>query len=287
MKKPRATTYATGARGSDITDSLDVFLREIRRYPLLSAAEELKLAKRIEAGDMDAKEKMINSNLRLVVSIAKQFRGRNLGLLDLIQEGVPGLIRAAEKFDWRRRQKFSTYATLWIRQAIQRSLDNSWQSIRLPVHLVTKERRVSRSERELSGRFHRDPTPKEIADVVGLPVKQVVEIQRRRSAVISLDKPGHEEESTLMESVIAEQPEPPEIVESILDSETLREALLELPEDERMVLKFRYGIAVEGEPKTIRQTVRYLHISQHRVRKLEENGLALLATRREVQALRC
>jgi RNA polymerase primary sigma factor len=287
MKKRRAATHATGARASDASETLDVFLEEIGRYSLLSAAEEVQLAKRIEAGDKKAKEKLINSNLRLVVSIAKRFRGRNLAFLDLVQEGMPGLIRAAEKFDWRRGHKFSTYATWWIRQAIQRALINSWRTIRLPVYLVERERMVGRSERELVGRLHREPTPPEVADLVGLSVKHVVEVQNTRRSISSLDKPtGEEQGALLVELMAAEQPEPPEAVESILEKETLHKALVELPKDERKVLELRYGITVEGEPQTIGQIVGEMHVSRHRVRKLEGDGLARLAKRQEVQALR-
>jgi RNA polymerase primary sigma factor len=285
MRKPMAITFAPGALETDTTDALDLFLRRIRRYPLLSAAREVELAKRMEAGDGKAKETMVNSNLRLVVSIAKTYRRRDLELLDLIQEGVPGLIRAVEKFDWRRGYKFSTYASWWIRQAIKRGLDNSSRTIRLPVHLVERTHRVRLAEMELAKRLHREPRPQEIAPAAGLSVKQVVAIQKAGRSVTSLDKPIGDERDTLGESMAAQQPEPQEEVELILERETVRQALVELPRDERTVLQLRYGFFAEAEPQTIEQVVRSLDITRNRARKLEEHGLSLLATQPEVQAI--
>jgi RNA polymerase primary sigma factor len=284
--KSTAVTYAGGAPVSDAPHALDLFLQRIRRYPLLSAAEEVELAKKVEVGDRTAKEKMINSNLRLVVSIAKKYRRRDLALLDLIQEGVLGLMRAAEKFDWRRGHKFSTYASWWIRQAIKRGHDNSSRTIRLPVHVVDRTKRIHLAERELVKMLHRAATPKEIALAAGLSVKQVAEIQRAGQAVTSLDRPIGDQQATLGELMAAQQPGPEEEVELGLDSETLHEAVVELPEDERTVLELRYGFVADAEPQTIEQVVRSLGITRNRVRALEEHGLSRLATRREVQALR-
>jgi RNA polymerase primary sigma factor len=284
--KPTAITSATGAFASDAPGALDLFLRRIRRYPLLSAAEEVVLAKQVEAGDSKAKEEMINSNLRLVVSIAKKYRRRDLALLDLIQDGALGLMRAVEKFDWRRGMKFSTYAGWWIRQAIKRGVDNSSRTIRLPVHVVQRENGIRLAERELASKLDREATPKELAFAAGLSVKQVVEIQKAGRAVTSLDKPIGDEQATLGELMAARQPGPQEEVELGLDGETLHEAVVELPEDERAVLELRYGFVADAEQRTVEQVVRSLGITRNRVRTLEEHGLSRLATRREVQALR-
>jgi RNA polymerase primary sigma factor len=282
---PTAISYAPSAL-ANAPDALGLFLQRIRRYPLLSAAQEVELAKQVEAGDRQAKEQMINANLRLVVSIAKKYRRRDLALLDLIQEGVLGLIRATEKFDWRRGHKFSTYASWWIRQAIKRGHESSSRTIRLPVHVVDRTRRIRLAERELDQSLDREPTPQEIAFAAGLSVKQVAEIQGAGRAVTSLDKPIGDEEATLGELMAAPRPGPQEEVELGLDRETLREALVEIPEDERAVLELRYGFVADARTRTVNQVVESLHITRNRVRRLEEHGLSRLAAQREIQALR-
>src|SRR6266702_820530 len=183
------STYVNGEVAAMTTDSLQLFLNEAGRYPLLTAAEEVELAKRIERGDSKAKDKMINSNLRLVVSIAKKYQGHGLSLLDLIQEGIIGLTRAVEKFDWRRGYKFSTYATWWIRQAVQRGVANKSRTIRIPVHIVEREQKIARAERDLAAQLDRQPTDEEIAKKTKLKVRHVREVREAARTVASLDKP--------------------------------------------------------------------------------------------------
>src|SRR5215210_1966870 len=230
------THYRNGELAAATTDALQLFLNEIRRYPLLSKAEEVELSKRIEQGDLEAKERMINSNLRLVVSIAKKYQGQELSLLDLIQEGILGLIRAAEKFDWRKGYKFSTYATFWIRQAIQRGLANKARTIRIPVHIGQRERKIVRAERELSATLGRDPTDDEIAAEAELPVAQVEEVREAARTVTSLDRPvGEEGETALGDLLESGEAQIQDEVEVGLREETLREAIDRLPERERAV----------------------------------------------------
>jgi RNA polymerase primary sigma factor len=258
----------------------------IDRYSLLSSAEEVQLAKRIEAGDQAAKERMITSNLRLVVSIAKNYRRRGVAFSDVIQEGMLGLLRATEKFDWRRGRKFSTYAGWWIRQAIVRGLDNSSTTIRLPVHVAARARRISRVSGELAARLHRDPTPREIADAAGVTMQQMVETEEAPSTVTSLDKPIGDEGATLGDLMVAPQRGPSDEVERRSDRETVRLALAALPRDERWVVGLRFGISHETEPQTIDQVIHRLHMSRNRVRRLEASGLTRLATKGAIQALR-
>ncbi len=268
------------------SDSLQLFLRDVARYSLLSPKQEIELAKRIEQGDREAKERMINSNLRLVVSIANKYRGQELALLDLIQEGVLGLIRATEKFDWRKGYKFSTYATFWIRQAIQRGLANKARTIRIPVHIGQRERKLARAERELSARLGRDPTDHELAEAAKLPVDQVAEAREAARTVTSLDRPvGDEGETPLGDLLEGGEQAPEEEVEVSLVQETLRRTVDELPEPERKVIRLRYGIN-GSEPKPLRETGRALGLSAERVRQLESKALRRLAAHREVEALR-
>src|SRR5881398_800432 len=188
-RETEQSTYVNGDLAVATTDALQLFLNEAGRWPLLTASEEVELAKRIERGDMEAKERMINSNLRLVVSIAKRYQGHGLSLLDLIQEGIIGLIRAVEKFDWRRGFKFSTYATWWIRQAVQRGVANKARTIRIPVHIADREQKIGRAERELAPKLGRAPTEEEVAKHAKLPLKQVREVREAARAVTSLEKP--------------------------------------------------------------------------------------------------
>jgi RNA polymerase primary sigma factor len=267
-------------------DSLQQFLNEARRYPLLTAAEEIELAKRIERGDMAAKDRMINSNLRLVVSIAKKYQGQGLSLGDLIQEGVIGLIRAAEKFDWRRGFKFSTYATLWIRQAIQRGLHNTSRTIRMPVHIAQRERKISRVERELNVKLGREPSLEEIAEVAELPIEEVEEIKKASQPMASLDQPvGDDGDSAFGDFLSSDKPEPQEEVVMNFRDEAVRKALDKLPERERDVVELRFGVG-RAEPTPLRETGRVLGMSAERVRQLEERALRQLAESGDLDSLR-
>jgi RNA polymerase primary sigma factor len=283
---PEHVTYANDDLAVVTTDALQLFLQEVRRYPLLTAAEEVDLAKRIERGDLDAKHRMINSNLRLVVSIARRYQGHQLTLLDLIQEGILGLIRATEKFDWRRGFKFSTYATWWIRQAVERGLANGSRMIRLPVYVVERERRIASAERSLSTKLGREPTDEEIARAARIPFEQVREAKTVARIVTSLDKPvGDAQETPFGELIESEEIETAEEVEVSLRKEALRAALTRLPSDEREVLRLRYGLTEEQRPQTLEQVVANLGFSRNRVRRLEAEGLSRLAARREIAAL--
>jgi RNA polymerase primary sigma factor len=280
------TTFRNGELAAATTDALQLFLNEIRRYPLLTAQEEVELSKRIEQGDLAAKERMINSNLRLVVSIAKKYQGQELSLLDLIQEGIFGLIRASEKFDWRKGYKFSTYATFWIRQAIQRGLANKARTIRIPVHIGQRERKIVRAERELSAKLGREPTDDEIAAQAELPIGQVEEVRDAARTVTSLDRPVGEEGDTALGDLL-EGGAPPvdQEVEVSLSEELLRRTIEDLPETERHVITLRFGLTGD-DPQPLRETGRRLGLSAERVRQIESRALKRLAMRRELEALR-
>jgi RNA polymerase primary sigma factor len=277
---------AAHAQADDVTtDSLQLFFNEARKYPLLTAAQEVELAKRIEKGDMGAKDRMINSNLRLVVSVARKYQGHGLTLGDLVQEGMLGLIRAAEKFDWRRGFKFSTYATLWIRQSIQRGLENSSRTIRLPVHIAQRERKINRTERELATKLGREPTEDEIADAVDLPVDQVIEIRKAARPLTSLDQPiGEDGETSFGDLITAQQPGVEDEVVQDAGTSAVHEAVASLPERERDVVRLRFGLFGE-EPTPLRETGRRLGISAERVRQIEEEALGRLAESGELSAL--
>jgi RNA polymerase primary sigma factor len=280
------TTFRNGELAAATTDALQLFLNEIRRYPLLTAEQEVELSKRIEQGDLEAKERMINSNLRLVVSIAKKYQGQELSLLDLIQEGIFGLIRAAEKFDWRKGYKFSTYATFWIRQAIQRGLANKARTIRIPVHIGQRERKIVRAERDLSAKLGREPSDDEIAREAELPLDQVEEVREAARTVTSLDRPvGEEGDTALGDLLEGGSPPPDQEVEVSLSEQLLRRTIEELPETERDVITLRFGLTGD-EPQPLRETGRRLGLSAERVRQIESRALKRLAMRRELEALR-
>ncbi|MFN8222591.1 MAG: sigma-70 family RNA polymerase sigma factor [Gaiellales bacterium] len=273
------------AAAETTTDALQLFLREASRHPLLTAAQEVELAKLIEQGDDSAKSRMIQSNLRLVVSIAKNYRNQGLPFLDLIQEGTLGLIRAVEKFDWRRGFKFSTYATWWIRQAVARALADKARTIRMPVHIVERLQKMSRAERTLWTRLGREPTVEEIADEANITVQQVLEVRAAARASTSLDAPiGEQEDAVLGDFVAGEEPLPEETVELHLRSQALRRALLDLPEREREVVVLRYGLD-GGDPRTLEQIGRHLGLTRERVRQIEIESLRRLSQVREVQAV--
>jgi len=268
-------------------DSLRLYLRSIGRVPLLSGAEEVALAKRIERGDTLAKQHMVEANLRLVVSIAKGYMGRGLTFLDLIQEGSLGLIRAVEKFDYRRGYKFSTYATWWIRQAVTRAIADKARTIRIPVHMVEKLNKVSHAERQLIQELGREATPAEIAAELQCPITEVREVQRMAQQPISLEKPvGEEEDSALadfVEDIGAESPF--EIASETLRRESVGRVLAVLPRREREVIEMRYGIT-GGRSRTLEEVGRAFNITRERVRQIENRTLKKLQTLPEAQLLR-
>ena len=265
------------------TDALQLFLREAGRHALLTAAQEVELAKRIERGDSGAKQHMIQSNLRLVVSIAKNYRNQGLPFLDLIQEGTLGLIRAVEKFDWRRGFKFSTYATWWIRQAVARALADKARTIRMPVHIVERMQKMNRAERTLWMELGREPLLEEIALEASLPLEQAREVRAAARTSASLDQPvGEQDDAVFGDFVAGDDPLPEERVESALRRQALAVALQALPDREREVLVLRYGL-VDEEPKTLEEIGKRLGLTRERVRQIELESLRRLAGLREMQ----
>jgi RNA polymerase primary sigma factor len=269
------------------TDSLQLFLKDIGKVRLLTAQEEVDLARRIERGDFDAKQKMVESNLRLVVSIAKNYRNQGLPFLDLIQEGTLGLLRAAEKFDYRKGFKFSTYATWWIRQAVARALADKARTIRMPVHIVEKLNKIRRAERMLVTELGHEPTADEIADVTGIEPEEVDSIKRSAQAPVSLEKPvGDEEESEFGQFIADERAESPyERAAEILTKEALREAMENLSYRDRRVLELRYGLGGE-RPRTLDEVGRTFNVTRERIRQIENQSLKKLQSLAEAQKLR-
>jgi RNA polymerase primary sigma factor len=268
-------------------DSLRLYLREIGKVPLLTADQEVYLAKRIERGDMSAKTHMIEANLRLVVSIAKSYLGRGLSFLDLIQEGSLGLIRAVEKFDYRKGYKFSTYATWWIRQAVTRAIADKARTIRIPVHMVEKLNKVVHIERQLVQRLGREPQPDEIAVELEMTTEEVREILRMAQLPVSLEKPiGEEEESELGDFVQDELAESPFDTASLsLRREDIQRALDSLPERERKVIELRFGLT-GAQPCTLEEVGRAFGVTRERIRQIENNTLKRLETLPEAQGLK-
>jgi RNA polymerase primary sigma factor len=280
-----------GAPQADVpeisTDSLQLFLKDIGKVPLLTAAQEVELSKRIERGDHRAKQQMVEANLRLVVSIAKNYRNQGLPFLDLIQEGTIGLVRAAEKFDYRKGFKFSTYATWWIRQAVARALADKARTIRMPVHVVEKLNKIGRVERKLLAELGHDPTVDEIARELEIDREEVEQIRRSAQAPISLEKPVGDEEESEFGHFLADQgaAAPDEAAETTLRKETLKRILCALSPRERRVLELRYGL--DGQhPRTLDEVGRTFNVTRERVRQIENQSLKKLQALAESQKLR-
>jgi RNA polymerase primary sigma factor len=269
------------------TEALQLFLKDIGKVDLLTAAQEIELAKRIERGDHRAKQEMVEANLRLVVSIAKRYRNQGLPFLDLIQEGTIGLVRAAEKFDHRKGFKFSTYATWWIRQAVARALADKARTIRMPVHVVEKLNKIMRTERKLRAERGREPSSVEIADELDLAVDEVDQIRRSAQTPVSLEKPvGDDEESEFGHFITDElAPLPDELAEDVLRKEALKKILGTLSERERRVLELRYGLNGE-QPRTLDEVGRTFQVTRERIRQIENQSLKKLRALADSQKLR-
>jgi RNA polymerase primary sigma factor len=284
-ERPTADVRARARAHDTEIDSLQLFFRQAAEYPLLTAAEEVELAKRIERGDLEAKDRMINSNLRLVISNARRYQAYGLPLGDLIQEGIVGLIRAAEKFDWRRGFKFSTYATLWIRQSIQRALANTSRTIRIPVHIEQRQRKLNKAERDLTAELGRAPTDDELASAAKMELAEVIQLREASQVVTSLDTPvGDDEETALGELFASERLGPSEELIEAERVDAVTEALDQLPQPEREVIELRFGLA--GEERTPAATAKELGLSTERVNELEDDALRRLRLGRRLEDLR-
>ena len=269
------------------TDSLQLFLKDIGKVELLTAAQEVELAKRIERGDHSAKQAMVEANLRLVVSIAKRYRNQGLPFLDLIQEGTIGLVRAAEKFDYRKGFKFSTYATWWIRQAVARALADKGRTIRMPVHVVEKLNKITRTERKLRSEQGREPSSAEIANELEMTIDEVDQIRRTSQTPVSLEKPvGDDDESEFGHFIEDEsEPLPDEVAGLSLRNEALSRALAMLGDRERKVLELRFGLNGEA-PRTLDEVGRAFNVTRERIRQIENHALKKLRALAESQMLR-
>jgi RNA polymerase primary sigma factor len=267
----------THAVAEATTDSLQLFINQAMKYPLLTAAEEVQLAQAIERGDLAAKERLINSNLRLVIKFARRYQGFGLPLADLVQEAMLGLIRAAEKFDWRRGYKFSTYAVLWIKQSIQRGLDNTGRGVRIPAHIAQRERTVNRTTTQLAVELNREPTDKEVAKRAKLPLDEVMATRDLTRITTSLDTPVGDGDTTLGELHAESTADLEDEVMVREQEEAVGAALAKLPDDERMIIMARFGTG--GRPEvSLRDAARELGVTQKAARELEERALARLAT---------
>jgi RNA polymerase primary sigma factor len=271
----------------EFLDPLQLFLKDIGKIDLLTAPQEVELAKRIERGDRRANQEMVEANLRLVVSIAKRYRNRDLPFLDLIQEGTIGLVRAVETFDHRRGFKFSTYATWWIRQAVTRGLADKARTIRMPVNVVAKLQTILHSERNLRAELHRDPTPAEVAKDVNLPMEEVVAILRSAQTPVSLQTPVGDEEDCELGHLLAEKyvPLPEDAAQSVSRTAALANCLDSLDDRQRTVLELRYGLD-GGSPRTLDEIGLVFSVTRERVRQIEKQSLAKLAALAEAQQLR-
>jgi RNA polymerase primary sigma factor len=269
------------------TDALQLFLKDIGKVPLLTAAQEVELAKRIERGDHGAKQAMVEANLRLVVSIAKRYRNQGLPFLDLIQEGTIGLVRAAEKFDYRKGFKFSTYATWWIRQAVARAIADKGRTIRMPVHVVEKLNRILRAERKLRAERGREPAIEEIARELEMTCEEVEHIRRSAQTPVSLEKPVGDDDESEFGHFLADEstPLPDELAEVALQREALRTILGALSERERKVLELRYGLDGQ-QPRTLDEVGRYFNVTRERIRQIEHQGLKKLRALADAQRVR-
>jgi len=269
------------------TDSLQLFLKDIGRVELLTAAQEVELAKRIERGDHGAKQQMVEANLRLVVSIAKKYRNQGLPFLDLIQEGTIGLVRAAEKFDYRKGFKFSTYATWWIRQAVARALADKARTIRMPVHVVEKLNKIGRTERKLLTELGREPTAEEVARELDIEAKDVEAVRRSAQVPISMEKPVGDEEDSEFGHFIADESAkaPDEVADTVMREECLQRVLAMLSYRERRILELRYGLAGE-QPRTLDEVGKAFNVTRERVRQIENQSLKKLQAMGESQKLR-
>ncbi len=268
---------AAHAVAESTTDSFQLFVNQAMRYPLLTAAEEVELAKAIERGDLAAKERLINSNLRLVIKFARRYQGHGLPLGDLVQEAMLGLIRAAEKFDWRRGYKFSTYAVLWIKQSIQRGLDNTGRPVRIPAHIAQRERTVNRITTELTTELNREPTDEEVAERAKLPLDEVMAVRDLTRVTTSLDTPVGEGDTTLGE-LRAESTEDLEEEYEVREQEqAVSDALALLPEQERLIIEARFGTG--GRPaRSLPEAAREIGVTQKSARELEARALKRLSS---------
>ena len=284
--EPAERHVAGGHAPTADSGALQLVFSQAARYPLLTKAEEVELAKRIERGDLEAKERMINSNLRLVISNARKYQNLGLPLTDLIQEGILGLIRATEKFDWRRGFKFSTYATLWIRQSIQRALANTSRTIRIPVHIEQRQRKLAKAERELASKLGRDPSEEELVGATEFDLAEVIALREAPQATASLDKPIDEDGQTALGDLLeSDEPEPIEEVAASERTDAVTSALDELPAPERQVIELRYGLS-DGVEKSRDAIAKELGLSWQRVDKLETDALRRLQREGRLEALR-